>query len=253
MQIPLIPGPMSLGGFAVRTADAQAERRAFTAAEVGFILASPVAPQVAALYAAALPETPVGDVRAGIRQCLREAGIVLPGTPRRGEWIQTFRGTQFHPLDPRPEDIHIEDIAHSLSMQCRYAGHSLKFYSVAEHCVLLSLAVEPVHALAALLHDGEEAYLPDMVRPTKRSFPEYVKYGDTLRRMIFTKYGLAPEIPDAVHKADDRICADEKAQNMAPCQWKHNPPPLGVNLRFWGPEEAEQAFLQRFEELTERP
>jgi 5'-deoxynucleotidase YfbR-like HD superfamily hydrolase len=43
-------------------------------------------------------------------------------------WIQTFTGKQFYPLDIREDDIDIVDIAHSLSMQCRYSGHSEKFY-----------------------------------------------------------------------------------------------------------------------------
>jgi len=47
---------------------------------------------------------------------------------RHGEWMQTYTGRRFWPLDPRESEVHIEDIAHSLAMQCRYAGHSLKFY-----------------------------------------------------------------------------------------------------------------------------
>ena len=61
--------------------------------------------------------------------------------PRCGDWIQTFTGRQFWPLDPHVDEIYIEDIAHSLSMQCRFTGHSLRFYSVAEHSVLVSYAV----------------------------------------------------------------------------------------------------------------
>jgi hypothetical protein len=88
---------------------------------------------------------------------------------RRGDWMQTFTGRAFYPLDPRPEDIDPVDIAHALSLICRYGGHSSRFYSVAEHCVLMSHAVAPEHALWALLHDATEAYLGDMIRPLKRS------------------------------------------------------------------------------------
>ena len=78
---------------------------------------------------------------------------------RRGGWIQTYTGRQFWPLDPRIEDIDIHDIAHALSHQCRYSGHCLRFYSVAEHSVLLSHHVAGEHMLWALLHDAWEAYL----------------------------------------------------------------------------------------------
>ncbi len=50
---------------------------------------------------------------------------------RKGEWIQTYTGKQFWPLDPRPEDIDIEDIAHALALTCRFNGHCDYFYSVA--------------------------------------------------------------------------------------------------------------------------
>ena len=58
----------------------------------------------------------------------------------RGSWMQTFTGRQFFPLDPHPNDVDPVDIAHALSLICRYGGHTRRFYSVAEHCVLLSYA-----------------------------------------------------------------------------------------------------------------
>ena len=32
---------------------------------------------------------------------------------RQGDWLQTYTGKQFYPLDPQPEDIDIQDIAHA--------------------------------------------------------------------------------------------------------------------------------------------
>ena len=37
--------------------------------------------------------------------------------------IQLFSGILFNPAEPRIEDIHITDIAHSLSRLCRFTGH----------------------------------------------------------------------------------------------------------------------------------
>ena len=81
-------------------------------------------------------------------------------TDRRGCWITTYTGRLFHPFDPRPEDTDIEDIAHALSLKCRWGGMTRVFYSVAQHCVHVSYHCEAHHALAGLLHDAQEAYAP---------------------------------------------------------------------------------------------
>ena len=59
------------------------------------------------------------------------------------DWIQTYSGKKFYPLDPRPEDIDIRDIAHALSLNCRFNGHCRCFYSVAEHSVGVSSSQSP--------------------------------------------------------------------------------------------------------------
>lgn len=57
---------------------------------------------------------------------------------KKGDWMQTYGGMKFWPLDPDPDRIIIEDIAHALSNICRYGGHARKFYSVAEHSIHVS-------------------------------------------------------------------------------------------------------------------
>ena len=90
-------------------------------------------------------------------------------------WIQTYTGKCFTPLDPKPEDICAEDIAHHLSNLCRFSGAVNDFYSVAEHSVrcfwyarevLSPGPPSPLH-LAVLLHDAAEAYIIDLPRPIK--------------------------------------------------------------------------------------
>ena len=73
-------------------------------------------------------------------------------------WIQTYSGKKFWLDPPMWDQIDIIDIAHALSMTCRYGGHSKFFYSVAQHCCLMSRLVPKRLALAALLHDAVEAY-----------------------------------------------------------------------------------------------
>ncbi|WP_420104129.1 phosphohydrolase [Bosea sp. (in: a-proteobacteria)] len=175
---------------------------------------------------------------------------------RLGDWIQTFTGRQFWPLDPRPDEIEIADIAHALAHQCRYGGHIRQFYSVAEHCVLMAHAVAPEHRLAALMHDAAEGYLVDLPRPIKRAMPHYRAAETAIWLAICVRYGIAPELPAEVHEADNRILVDEREQGMAPppAPWDacEQVEPLGVKLQFWRPTEAEFQFRTLFDRLIAR-
>lgn len=166
---------------------------------------------------------------------------------RKGGYISTYRG-RFWPLDPRASEVNIEDIAHSLAMQCRYAGHGRRFYSVAEHSVLVSRHVPQADRLAALLHDAPEAYLVDVPRPVKRELAGYKAAEERVWLAVAAAFGLSPFIPDSVHDADARIICDEMDQNMHETDPGYIDP-LGVTLEFWNPERAEAEFLAEFAKL----
>lgn len=171
---------------------------------------------------------------------------------RIGDWMQTYTGVAFWPLDPRVEEINISDIAHALANTCRYGGHCTFHYSVAQHSVLLSKHVAPEHALWALLHDATEAYLVDVPRPVKRFLTGYREIEDRLMAVIAERFGLYGKMPDAVKDADNRILLDESARLLgpAPMPWGIAGKPLGVAIKPWSPLRAEDQFLIRFGELT---
>ena len=54
-------------------------------------------------------------------------GMASP-EPRSGAWMQTPSGGRFYPLDPRPEDFGIRDIAHALANINRFTGHTCRPY-----------------------------------------------------------------------------------------------------------------------------
>lgn len=169
----------------------------------------------------------------------------------RGAWMQTATGRQFFPLDPRPEEIFIEDIAAALSKLCRFGGHSTRFYSVAEHCVLMAREAPPAVALDALMHDASEAYLCDVVRPIKPSLVNYRELEGQLEAAIAERFGLATTMPAEVKRMDNAILADERDQAMVkpPADWRLPEPPLGIKLQFWTPVKAEYEFLALFRRL----
>lgn len=177
----------------------------------------------------------------------------MSGRSRVTAFVQTHTGIPFYPLAPLEDDITIVDIAHSLGMVCRYGGHVQRFYSVAEHCVLLSHAVAPENALWALLHDATEAYVGDVVWPLKEELPRYKDIEDTIMQVICIKYNLPLAQPEQVKEYDRRIVIDERDQLMStprqPWPALQGFAPLGVTIRGWHPAQAREQYLTRFTQL----
>lgn len=176
--------------------------------------------------------------------------------PTHTDWIQTYTGKQFWPLEPRVEDIDILDIAHALSNLCRYGGHVEQFYSVAQHCVLVSRAVPQEHALRGLLHDASEAYLIDVPRPIKRSegMAAYREAEKRLEAVIYARFGLAPDEPECIKTADNQLLRTEQRDLMkpAPAAWKdYRVGALPETIIPWSPATARGMFIRRFRELSE--
>lgn len=167
-------------------------------------------------------------------------------------WVQTYTGIAFYPLDPKPDEIDIRDIAHALSNTCRFTGHVKKFYSVAEHCIHVATKVSPENALWGLLHDASEAYIQDIARPLKPYLANYKEIEARIMRAVCDRFGLPYEMPQEVHMADRAMCETEFAQLMGkPAQWYGDEPkPYDMALPCYTPEVAEQAFLAYFNVLV---
>jgi hypothetical protein len=173
-------------------------------------------------------------------------------------WMRTFTGKRFDPFDPDPANIDIDDTAWALSNICRFGGHSSRFYSVAEHSVLVgehlfhSTKGNRRLALAGLLHDATEAYLGDVPRPLKYR-PEFAFYREAeakLEAAIFHKFGLNEFVchPE-IKRVDNAILADEAQQLMGDPgeSWGLTEPPLGITLpRGDRPIYWFNAFMLRF-------
>ena len=110
-------------------------------------------------------------------------------------YILTYTKTKFYPLEPRIEDIQIEDIAHSSSLMTRANGHHKHFFSVAQHVIgCYKEAIKRGYServqLGCLLHDASESYISDITRPVKQNFKEYFLIEEKLQNLIYAKYGL---------------------------------------------------------------
>jgi len=172
-------------------------------------------------------------------------------------YIQTYTGLSFDPTNLSPDSISIEDIAHALAHQCRWRGHCLKYFSVAEHCVLMTYVVSKEAAIYALMHDCAEAYMGDCPRPFKPLFPNFREIEQQVRRTIDVKLGLDipnNDIIEEIKNADLRMLATERHFNLkyTGLEWtvlNGVKPYENFRLGFWTPEQAEFYFLNTFKQL----
>ena len=173
---------------------------------------------------------------------------------RKGHWMYTCSGVVYYPEDPRPAEINIEDIAHHLSMLCRFSGAVSRYYSVAEHSYHVSHMVPPELALEALLHDATEAYLGDLIRPVKASCPDYKNLEEINDAAVRIRFKLSPYEHPLVKKADNDILCNEYRELLPPMPthvpwtWPGEYRPE-VKICGWNPGLAKVEFLMRYQEL----
>lgn len=153
----------------------------------------------------------------------------------------TTRTGVFWPTVPRVEDVNLMDIAHSLSMQCRFNGHCLDFYSVAQHSVHVADMVSPENKAWALLHDAAEAYIGDMVHPLKHSdgarwFRDIEK---NIMLVICKRFNLPVECPAQVLEADKTMLEIEFENLMQ----KANDSPIVSGITAWDHKTARRRFM----------
>jgi hypothetical protein len=173
--------------------------------------------------------------------------------------IRTYTGRYVHPLDPRPPEIDIKDIAHALSNQCRFGGHTRWFYSVAQHSCLVSVEVfratkDRRLALWGLLHDASEAYLVDLPKPLKA----HPMFGNGYRaaewrlmKTICHEFFLDPVEP-AIVKHFDRVLVCTEARDL---MGREGPPWYDVEMLDdtilpWPATMARNEFIEAYRDLT---
>ena len=189
-------------------------------------------------------------------------------------WQRMLSGRRLDLSSPSPLDIELEDLAHGLARVARWNGQTTGRWamSVAEH----SLLVERIAAayrrgldrqwrLAALLHDGPEYVLGDMISPLKRQAGDrQAELEARLQEAIHERFGLPPRLPDEVRqliKRADAASAHAEALQLAGYS-------VGEANRLWGrhhlrllrdlrldplsPDEARAAYERRFLELWRR-
>lgn len=124
-----------------------------------------------------------------MNQTQQNQGVQPNYNAKTGEFT-TLTGKVINILNPTEDMITLQDISISLSKICRFGGHVSRFYSVAQHSVLVA-ALCPDFAREALLHDASEAYLGDVIKPLKLLLgAAYTSLEFNFETVISQKFGL---------------------------------------------------------------
>jgi hypothetical protein len=162
-------------------------------------------------------------------------------------FVETKSGKKINPLNPEIESIDIEDIAHALSMKCRFTGHTRLFYSIAQHSVMVSEFCPQEDALAGLLHDSAEAYLADIAGPIKPYIIGFKEIEERLLSCIFLKFDVEWPLPNSVRYIDERMLITEGHALMNnPESWGVNVQPYDILITPWTIEKVKEIFLNTF-------
>ena len=170
-------------------------------------------------------------------------------------YIRTFTGLKFRHINPLPEDVCIEDIAHHLANICRFSGACRSFYSVAEHSWRVSYICNYENALWGLLHDASEAYCSDLPHPLKyaHGLEGYRGYERLAMDAVCQKFDLPLDEPLDVKEADRIMLATEGRDLMDSRVTWGTAQPLSGNIgQPLLPKTAESFFISRFEDLETR-
>ena len=167
-------------------------------------------------------------------------------------WMQTFLGNKFTFDFPRVQDIEIEDIAQSLSLQCRFNGHVKEFYSVGDHCLRVVSRVSPPNKFWGLMHEAAETYMSDIITPFKyhwrwRRFLKSME--ERILKVVAEKYGLPWPIPREIKEVDRRIWATEQRdiRNKPRFEWSSDVEPYPeriVPIESW--RTVKWVFMEQF-------
>ena len=182
-------------------------------------------------------------------------------------------GRRLDLIEPSPLDIEIGDIAHGLARVARWNGQTdgKHAFSVAQHSVIvwqvftgLRKEVTPDEELAALLHDGPEYVIGDMISPFKAVLGgEYKQVEQRLQTAIHRRFSL-PENDEALKKRikrADSISAYFEATELAGFSQSEARRLFGTPRGFTAEalgftpvpaDRAQKMFLEAFEKIEHR-
>jgi hypothetical protein len=141
----------------------------------------------------------------------------------KNAWIQTFSGRKFFPLNPYIDAIVIQDIAHALSMLCRFSGHCKQFYCVTPETQILTSRLIWKRAGDLHLNEGLLAFdeYPIKTNSSKNRNRRKLRYSKVLHNGIIQRpvYKLFLSDGSTIESSEDHpwLISTKKSRNQV---WK---------------------------------
>ncbi len=170
----------------------------------------------------------------------------------RGPWMRTRSRGRFYPMDPRPEEMNILDLASGVARECRYGGQIEGWLDVAQHSIHVASILPDHLKLQGLMHDTPEGLIHDMTRPNKMTLPDYRALEDRVWRAVSTRFGLPYGLDPMVKQADDAVLMAERNFLFPEDKdiWSVRAEPADIRIQDWDYRESERRFLEMFHDLT---
>lgn len=148
--------------------------------------------------------------------------------------------------------IDIYDIASALAKICRFGGNCNRFYSVAQHSLIVSALAPQELKKVALLHDASGAYLGDIIKPLKCILePLYSPIEARFMQVIFSKFNLDINHLDLIKIYDMQALQIEHEyfQLNEKDNWNYMMDLLDLPNRTIEPAKIEKYFINKFNKL----
>ena len=175
--------------------------------------------------------------------------LTTPSNP----FITLANGKPFYFLNPKPSDFNIENIAHSLSMLCRFVAQSDRFYTISQHCCLVSDILPDELKLEGLLHDSVESTMGDLPSALKKIMPTYKEIEFAAETAMASRFKLVFPFPPEIKLADTQLLATEMRDFLPGSTWETIPTtPLKERIEPWSIERSKTEFLSRFFKLERK-
>lgn len=126
---------------------------------------------------------------------------------KEDSWIRTYTGGKVYFFEPEKSNIEIEDIAHALSLCCRFNGATREFYSVAQHSVFVADWIyqetkDSSLAYQGLMHDAAEAFITDVPSPFKKYFDGFIECEQRMESWLAKRFKFQYPFDPIVKKYD---------------------------------------------------